>query len=136
MQIITISGIFLVAVSIKPDDAIQCYTCNSVNESNCADPFDSKGISTKSCSGVCIKMNGRLTVKDLSSRYVSDETGIIDEMHRYCGSASEGNGCSYTRQGIPWCSCDSDLCNGVALQHVTAIYIVTLVVCATVIARL
>ncbi|KAK3587936.1 hypothetical protein CHS0354_014451 [Potamilus streckersoni] len=101
MSGVTYMVLFIIVVSLKSANGIECYQCG-ITDNKCKDTFDKNaGVSKIACDGVCSKG------KDKSSG------GVL----RGCfhGGQSQNKCEDKTIDGmkVEVCLCSSDLCNGV-----------------------
>jgi hypothetical protein len=99
-KMILVVVIGVIAVMIVRSDAINCYSCISVNSTNCLDPFKADGIRT--CQGAaCVKGKGTesgvtVVIRDCLPEPVQKDECAEVKKTRFKGFA---------------CVCRSDKCN-------------------------
>ncbi|KAH3789024.1 hypothetical protein DPMN_167191 [Dreissena polymorpha] len=82
--------------------AIQCYTCDSITESNCADEFNPSGITVEKNCVECWKAKHEANGSQIVARKCFTTDGSLAKgCHSFTEDSISGN----------VCVCSSDLCN-------------------------
>ncbi|XP_037068208.1 protein quiver-like [Pollicipes pollicipes] len=98
------------------DEVLQCYSCNSVDDSRCLNPFNyTDRPPTSPCKGWCVKI-----VEDIDTEFEKVLRTCTDRMHinpfivgNVCMEESSGHG--------SLCFCKKDRCNASARARLPAV---------------